>query len=296
VGAVCLPDPVSASSNTGGARAVLRRTFPKPVRRALWAANDSLTRAEQRVFERRLGVSTSGHVYIDDGTLTADRVFYQGCEWLPLRRMLRSLKPGPGDVFVDLGSGKGQALLVAAGFDYDRVLGIEMMPELVDLANDNLLRAASKLRCRDVRSERGDVLDWQMPDDVTTVFLYCPFNGEIFHQALGEVFASYDRKPRQLRIVYGYPWEHNWLVGTGRVVVEDVRPSGWPTKPWWWRTGWVNLVYRVVGPGEARSGPPQVRRRLFRPHRALKRWGGPNDQTYRLRRGADIVSSATSNL
>jgi hypothetical protein len=131
-----------------------------------------------------------------------------------------------------------------------------------------------------------------VPDDVSTVFMYCPFYGAVFHQALGQVFESYDRSPRPLRLVYAYPWEHNWLLQTGRVVVENVTPAQWPTKPWWWRSGWVIVTYRVVASADGGGPPPRLPRRLFRPTRAVERWSAPKDQTYKLHRpGAEPLIS-----
>jgi SAM-dependent methyltransferase len=278
-----------ARSDGKSARQVMRAAVPRPVRRAMWALSLWLQEAQQRVFERILGVSTSGHVYFDE--LSADRVFYEGCEWIPLRRVLRRLRPGPSDVFVDIGSGKGQALFIAARLPYGRVRGVEVMDSLVAEAEENARLARPKLRCQDVRTEHVDALEWEVPDDLSTVFMYCPFSGELFHRVLDRVFASYDRNPRPLRLVYDFPWEHNWLVSTGRVVVEDVQPAQWPAKPWWWRTAWVIVTYRIVGTGEGGPTVPDVRRRLFRPGRALRRWGGTNDQRFRVLRGEEVVAS-----
>jgi len=275
----------------GGARGILKAAVPKPVRRVVWATWTGLEQGQQRVFERRLNVATHGHVYHAEAVAPTN-VFYEGCEWIPTRRALRRLRPTRRDVFVDLGAGKGQALLVAAQTRYGRVRGVELMPELVADAEKNIRRAQPRLVCPDVRAERGDVTTWQVPDDVTTVFMYCPFTGDVFHAAMQQVFDSYDRNPRALRIVYDYPWEHNWLMSTGRVVVEGVLPAQWPTRPWWWRTGWVIVTYRVVEPGAGRAGVPRVRRRLFRPRRALVRWGGPNDQAFRLVRGTETFAAS----
>jgi SAM-dependent methyltransferase len=280
-------------SDSRGVRAVMRVVVPKPLRRAVWAVNLWLSNLQQRVFERTLGVSTSGHVYYDEA-LTTTRIFYEGCQWIPVHRVLRGLSPGAQDTFVDVGSGKGQALLIAARLPYARVRGVELMESLVADAEANVRRASPKLRCRDVRTERADALEWEVPDDLSTMFMYHPFAGDVFHRVLADVFASYDRNPRPLRIVYVFPWEHDWLVSTGRVVVEDVRPAQWPTKPWWWRSAWVIVVYRVVGPGEGSPGAPDVRRRLFRPRRALQRWGGPNGQRYRVGRGEEWLTSSTT--
>ena len=276
----------------GGSRALLKRAVPKPLRKALWQSSEAAAQLQQRLFERRLGVSTSGHVYLEDDVASSKRFFYEGCEWLPVRRALRALDPGPADVLVDLGSGKGQALLIAGLLPYGRVIGVEYGEELHEDAVRNIDSARSRLCCPDVQSVCADVLEWPVPDDLTTVFLYSPFVGELFHASVERLFASYDRAPRPLRLVYDFPWEHDWLVSTGRVVVENVLPAQWPAKPWWWRSSWVIVTYRVVGPGEGSTRVPVLPRRLWRPRRALRRWSGPNEHRFSLHRpGHDPIYS-----
>lgn len=262
---------------------MLRTVVPGPLRRAAWQVDERAHRLQQSLFERRLGVATSGHLYLDEAGLDAtDRGFYEGCQWLPVRRALRALDPGPADVFVDLGSGRGQALLIAGLLPYGRVIGVELVDELTRDAEDNVARARPRLKTAQFETVTADVLEWPVPDDLSVVFLYCPFMGEVFHSALQRIFDSYDRSPRPLHLVYSYPWEHDWLLRSGRVVVEDVRAAQWPVKPWWWRSGWALVTYRVVGAGEGGAGVPAVRRRLYRPQRALERWSAPNGHRFKL--------------
>lgn len=277
---------VAAELDSGGRRAssrdLLRAAVPKPLRSALWWTAGRLEVAQQRLFEARLGVRTSGHAYADDSGAVGDSAFYEGCQWLPLRRVLAELDAGPQDVFVDLGAGKGQALLVAATRQLDRVIGVDLMPDLSDAARRNLEAARPRLRCREYEVVTADATRWHLPDDVTIVFMYCPFFGAVFDAAMGQVFASFDRRPRPLRILYAFPWEHNRLLATERVVVEAVHPAQWPARPWWWRTGWTIVSYRVLESGAVPVATPGLRRRLFRPARAVARWSAPNDQRFRL--------------
>ncbi|MDP9384499.1 MAG: class I SAM-dependent methyltransferase [Actinomycetota bacterium] len=278
------------SGRRQGVRPLLRRIVPRPARRALWAATYGAQELQQRAFEKRLGVSTSGHVYFEGETgLQGENAFYEGCQWLPVRRALRSLDPGPHDVFADLGSGKGQALLIAGRLPYGRVIGVDLMDELTRDANANIAQARPRLRAGHVEAVTADVLEWPVPDDLSVVFLFSPFLGEVFDGAMRRIFDSYDRNPRRLHIVYDYPWEHNRLLATGRVVLVDVLPSQWPARPWWWRTGNAIPIYRVVGEGERRPAVPALRRRLFRPRRAIEQWSGPNDRRYTLERDGVVV-------
>ena len=79
--------------------------------------------------------------------------------------------------------------------------------------------------------------------------MYNPFFGQTFRATLSRVFDSYDRNPRKLHIVYQYPLEHNWLIASGRVVVENVRPVRYPAPRRWWEgeDEKVIVTYHVTG-------------------------------------------------
>ena len=82
--------------------------------------------AQQRAFDLILGVSTKGIVSTESSMIDAggDCYDYQGCQWLSVRRALKGLNPSGSDVFVDLGSGKGRALLIAVDFPISALLAL----------------------------------------------------------------------------------------------------------------------------------------------------------------------------
>ena len=224
------------------------------------------------MFDRLFGVSISVEsVPTDDGENNG----YGGSPWLPVRRVLRKLKPGPQDVFVDLGSGKGIVLLIAGRLPFRRVIGVDIDEGRNRSAKENIERAAGRLRAGEVTSVAASVLEWPVPDDLSVAYMFNSFTGSTFHEAMERIFDSYDRKPRELRIIYGYPAEHDWLVSTGRVVVEGVSNFFWPARPGWWRRGQVLITYRVVPPAAgwpAQSAPGSP----SRGSRALQYWSAPN--------------------
>ena len=234
-------------------------------------------------YERRMGVATSGFEYLEDrGVEGGERAFYAPAQPITTRAALKRLDPGPSDVFVDFGCGKGVALLVAAELPFGRVLGVELAEDWAEEARRNVERARPHLVCQDVRVDAADVLEWPIPEDLSVVFLYCPFLGEVFTRALDRVIASYDEHRRPLRIVYNYPWEHNRLMATGRVATIDVRPARWPARPQWWMKPEVIVTYEVFGEGEPRPSP--LPRRGLRFDEAIRRWSEPNDTRFVLRR------------
>jgi SAM-dependent methyltransferase len=182
------------------------------------------------------------------------------------------LHPNDSEVFLDFGSGKGKALLIAGQLPYAKVLGVELRAELAESARHNIARARRRLRAGHVECEVSNVLTWPIPDDTSTIFMYNPFFGQTFRTVMSRVFESYDRNPRKLHIVYQYPLEHNWLISTGRVAVENVRSSRWPARRHWWvdENEKVLVTYHV-GTGnkaEADCGGPH----RWPDSEAVRRW------------------------
>lgn len=224
------------------------------------------------LFDRLFRVSTT----VDSvGSVDGDNSPYDASQWFPIRRALRKLEPGLQDVFVDLGSGKGRVLLIAGRLPYGRVVGADLDAELVRCANKNIQRAAGRLRAKEITSVTANVMHWEVPEDLSVVFMFNPFVGDTFHETIKRILLSYDRKPRDLRIIYGFPAEHDWLVSTGRVTVESVTNFYWPPRPGWWRRGDVLITYRVIPANEGKAAHPETSR-SYRLSRALQHWSGPN--------------------
>jgi SAM-dependent methyltransferase len=266
----------------------IRTVVPGPIFRLVSFCMGILDSAQGYLFDRLLGISTREKVITEGSVLTSgvlagggDRCPYSGSQWLPVRRALKNIAPGPSDIFVDLGSGKGRVLLIAARLPFRRALGVEIDDELSHYARRNIKCARPRLLAKEVDSITADVLAWPIPDETSVIFMFNPFIGRTFRLAVGQIFESYDRNPRTLHIVYRYPWEHDWLLSTGRVIVTDVRSSLWPTLPRWWQSGDVIVSYRVVGAAEG-SRPDSSHRRSERPRRGAQRWTGPNGQRFTM--------------
>jgi SAM-dependent methyltransferase len=248
-------------------------------RRALRGANrryvQPLVRAE---LHRRYDADLGGLTYLDDlGVAASGRIFYQASPWLPTMLAFRRLGLGPDDVVADLGAGKGLAVLLAAEFPVRRVVGVELTELLATTARVNVAQNRSRLRAAEVEILTSDVLDWPVPDDLSVVYLHNPFIGEIFREVMERLLRHGDRRP-SLRIVYNYPWEHNWLMSTGRFRVVDVTSALWPPPLAWWTRGEVIVTYALEGT-EAPAGP---RRHAARA--ALEHWGTANDTLFWLHR------------
>jgi len=77
--------------------------------------------------------------------------------------------------FLDIGSGKGRALLMAADYPFARVAGIELLPELHRAAVENIQQYKSESqRCFQVESICGDARQVELPPGRLLVYLFNP--------------------------------------------------------------------------------------------------------------------------
>jgi SAM-dependent methyltransferase len=126
--------------------------------------------------------------------------------------------------FVDIGSGMGRVVLLAARRAFRQVVGLEISRALHEVARDNLARAGTTtFACRDVRLVRGDAATYRFPRGPLVVYLYNPFDAFVLTTVLDQLVAS---PSRPLAIVYHTPVERATLDAHPgfRLVAEE--PSG----------------------------------------------------------------------
>jgi SAM-dependent methyltransferase len=190
------------------------RRMALAVKRALGGRYRSAQPAITRfVFERGLRSTespdiSSGYLYLDRG--------------------LRGARISRQDVFLDYGSGKGRMLLRAARRPFARVIGLERDGEDCAFARANLAAAAAagRTRCGSFEVLQADATAWEVPDDVTYVYMFNPFLDETFAAVVQRLIESLERRPRPLVLVYANPACREALLASGRF--ESVRVSRWP--------------------------------------------------------------------
>ena len=184
------------------------------------------------VFERWAGIETATVVRLHDiGLAGKDRVDYEPTPWLSLGRVLRKSDVTEEDVFIDFGSGKGRVIVQAAMYPFRRVIGVELSEELHEIARANVARARPRARCTDIELVKTDVLEYEIPDDVTIAYFFNPFEGEVFGVVVEKLVASLRRRPRVLKIIYMNPVEEDMLLRAGAKLIKAANGLR-PTKAW----------------------------------------------------------------
>jgi hypothetical protein len=191
-----------------------RRVFDATVKPVYVRVRDGVNRG----LERRHGIQTLGIIELEElGLAGPDRERYKPTEWSTLPRVLPRHRVGPEDVFIDFGSGLGRVVYQAAlRYPFKRVIGVELSEQLNEVAQRNLERNRARLRCRSFELVAADVLEYEIPDDVTVAFFANPFRGATFATVIERLLESLDSHPRRLRLIYRNPVEHEHLMATGR--------------------------------------------------------------------------------
>jgi SAM-dependent methyltransferase len=166
---------------------------------------------DDRYFDRSFGVETSGkgwasplHEVVigrdaDDGYMPAPA--------RSIRSLLASLPIDHADfTFVDLGSGKGRAMLVAAEFAFRRIVGVELSPDLdaVALANIAAFKNPSQ-KCFALEPLCMDARDFVPPAGPLVAFIFNAFERDTMARVVGNLARSHDASPRPIYLVYFHP-------------------------------------------------------------------------------------------
>jgi len=137
---------------------------------------------------------------------------YQPTEPALFREMLASLTQANPNInlsectFIDIGSGKGRVLLMAADYPFQRILGIELLPELHRVAKENLAKYKSdSQQCFTIDCIQGDASELIFPAEPTVLYLFNPLPECALAKMITNLEQSLRRHPRPVFLLYHNP-------------------------------------------------------------------------------------------
>ncbi|MGP8258517.1 MAG: class I SAM-dependent methyltransferase [Acidobacteriaceae bacterium] len=170
-------------------------------------------------FDQMHGVHTSGLVpgthlvsgHANDEYMTA----YYGVAPSILRALIgawrETVPPHPihSYTFIDVGAGKGRAVLVASEYRFRKVVGIELNPELAATAQQNVEHWTRTHRedptaalLAPIELYEQDALDFELPQTPTVLFLFHPFEAPVLKQLLRRIETQFANRPGTLDLLY----------------------------------------------------------------------------------------------
>jgi SAM-dependent methyltransferase len=108
--------------------------------------------------------------------------------------------------FIDLGCGKGRAIMMASESAFQQVIGVELHLALARIAESNVTvwtqsgRAASPIHviCQ-------DALEFAFPDGYCLLYLFNPFTAPVLTQLIERIASTFAARPGMLDLIYFNP-------------------------------------------------------------------------------------------
>jgi hypothetical protein len=140
--------------------------------------------------------------------------------------------------FIDMGSGKGRMLFVAAEYPFRKVMGVEFSDDLHEQALANIgTYKHERQRCRDIASIHADAAAVEFPDEKLVIYMFNSFGPEVMKRMLANLERSVMRSPRHVvmvmlwperaEVVAGMPWMKSYRETRRYHVYETVDGSGY---------------------------------------------------------------------
>jgi SAM-dependent methyltransferase len=124
------------------------------------------------------------------------------------RYMLRNLPVSDFSsyTFIDMGSGKGRMLLLAAELPFRRILGVEFASDLSALAQKNVKTYRnSSQACFQIEPLHMDAMLFEFPPEPSIIYFFYPFERFVMEPVIRNLNRSLEEHPRDVIVVYFNP-------------------------------------------------------------------------------------------
>jgi hypothetical protein len=214
----------------------------------------------EKKYDEKYGVDTDAWVYQPEMDLSArdeadGAQFYGPTPHLTLHHVFSNLPIKCNEFeLIDVGSGKGRVLLVASGYPFARIIGVELSKSLAGIAQQNIVKYHRNSRrpqeWQRIEIRQTSFLDYSIPDGNLVFFLFHPFVGKMFEDCMLHIHsAALTRPNRLIYVVYVNPWiNKNWLEKSGYFELVREFQVVYPTWSW-------SLWKPVLNPGGAGRVP-----------------------------------------
>ena len=180
------------------------------------AMRQGVAALEEWWFDRTRHVQTVGNAGRPNASAIAgelrDGAMYVPVRGANVRAALRALpiRDYGAYTFLDVGSGKGRMLFLAAEYPFRAVLGLEFSDELHAQAEANVAQFRSrKQQCRDIGLIHGDAAEYEFPKGNLVVAMFNPFGPDVMGRMVANLERSLEANPRHVIVVLLWPehWE-----------------------------------------------------------------------------------------
>ena len=166
--------------------------------------------------EKKYGIRTIGHDNLWGAVSAEDRMhisIYEPLNYYTSSRLFNYLQPADfSSAFLDVGSGKGRLMAMAASYGFTEIFGVDICKKLCDTVSYTCRSIKTRYTDIFINNECTDARHYRVPDSVGIIFLFNPFDSVVMEEFIQRVFESLERKNRPLKILYANPQcKQQWL-------------------------------------------------------------------------------------
>jgi hypothetical protein len=125
------------------------------------------------------------------------------------RQKLTSAEPPIEDwTFIDIGAGLGRAVMVASLYPFARAIGVEMNPNLVSRARENLaIWTKTSRACNAIEVDAADATEFPWPHTPLVIYMFNPFERPVMEKLLDSLERALGTGSGPIHILYVHPVE-----------------------------------------------------------------------------------------
>ena len=190
-------------------------------------------------FDRKYGTDTSRVIPLKDLTIQSknvkEGVWYEPMSVEVFRQIMNHLAINFGEFeFIDFGSGKGRALLLASDYGFKKIIGVEFAQELHRIATKNVaIRNRYTRKPSNIETICMDAAEFPIANVPLVIFFYSPFRGKAMERVLNNVSTSFAMNPREIVLAF---------YGRNSETIEVLKATGFECRELELRPDWSRSI------------------------------------------------------
>jgi SAM-dependent methyltransferase len=153
---------------------------------------------------------------------------YMPVNYYMVEKMMEEIrKDSPGEVFLDIGCGKGRAMALAAYHGFRKITGIDISEKFCAEARKNLEPLRALFPGVSFHILLQDAFYYEIPTDVSVIFIFNPFDEVIMSGVVKNILQSQEENPRRISIIYINPLYENLFTENGFVKTRSHEKLKW---------------------------------------------------------------------
>lgn len=166
------------------------------------------------------GVDFTSNKNVIDVNMNPERVYRSTPSGdLFLKRALKNTSIKSTDSILDVGCGKGSALLVFSKFAFNTITRVEISPTISQIAKNNF----KKMNLEKISIETSDILDFSEIHNFNYYYLYNPFDKYTFTKFIKKIIETQKQNNRVINIIYNNPVNQDILLNNGFILLKTFK-------------------------------------------------------------------------